>query len=61
VKDSDEPLFLPAAEVARIFGIDIRTLWNWEHAGVLVPAARIRGRRYFARTEVERLMGQNPP
>lgn len=59
--DPDEPTFLPAAEVARIFGIGLRTLWNWERDGVLRPATRVRGRRYYARADVKRLLGQEAP
>lgn len=55
--DTAEQVLLSAAEVARIFGIDIRTLWDWEQAKVLQPATRIRGRRYYARADVERLLG----
>ena len=53
------PALLPAPEVARIFGISLRSLWNWERDGVLVPATRIRGRRYYARADVERLLVQD--
>lgn len=52
-----EPALLPARHVATIFGCDIKTLWNWENAGVLAPATRIRGRRYYAVADVERLLG----
>jgi len=57
VTEDGEPLLLAAPEVARIFGVSLRTLWNWEQDGVLRPATRIRGRRYFARADVERLLG----
>ena len=45
---------LPAAEVARLFGVTVRTLRNWRRAGLLRPV-RIRGRVYFAIAELERL------
>lgn len=51
-----EPALLSAREVARIFGRDIRSLWNWEQDEILIPK-RIRGRRYYARADVERLLG----
>ena len=63
-KDLDEdcePALLSARQVARIFGIDIRSLWNWETAGVLIPATRIRGRRHYAVADVERLLGARLP
>lgn len=53
--DDREPELLPARQVATMFHVDIRTLWTWAQAGVLVPATRIRGRRYYARDDVERL------
>ncbi|MBR0660470.1 helix-turn-helix domain-containing protein [Neoroseomonas oryzicola] len=54
--DDKEPLLLTAPEVAQIFGIGVRTLWNWERDGILRPATRICGRRYYARADVERLI-----
>lgn len=59
--EDEQPVLMPVREVARIFGIDIRALWNWERDGVLVPALRIRRRRYYARADVERLLGQERP
>ena len=52
---------LKAREVVETFGIDIRSLWNWQKAGVLVPATRIRRRRYYARADVERLLASGWP
>jgi len=49
------PDLLPAAEVARLFGRTLRTLSNWERAGLLVPI-RIRRQRYFRLSEVEALL-----
>ncbi len=49
------PDLLPAAEVARLFGRTLRTLSNWERAGLLVPI-RIRRQRYFRLREVEALL-----
>lgn len=57
--DHEAPLF-SAAQVAKIFGIDIRTLWNWEEDEVLVPATRIRRRRYYALADIERLIDRKP-
>jgi DNA-binding transcriptional MerR regulator len=55
--DDRKPALLSARQIARIFGIDVRTLWNWEQADILIPATRIRGRRYYAVADVERLLG----
>ena len=49
------PDLLPAAEVARLFGRTLRTLSNWERAGLLVPI-RICRQRYFRLREVEALL-----
>jgi DNA-binding transcriptional MerR regulator len=48
--------FLPAAEVARLFGVTVRTVRNWRRAGLLRPV-RIRGRVYFSVEEIELLTG----
>ena len=48
---------LTAREVAETFSITLRTLANWEAAGILIPQ-RIRGRRYFLIAEVEILIRQ---
>ena len=45
---------LPAKRAAELFGITLRSLSNWEHAGVLVPL-RIRGRRYYLIAEIQNL------
>ncbi|NMJ42465.1 MerR family transcriptional regulator [Roseomonas sp. JC162] len=49
---------LKAREVAATFGIDPRTLWNWERDEILVPATRVRGHRYYRREDVARLISQ---
>ena len=49
------PSMLPAPEVAAAFGINRRTLANWEAAGVLMPV-RIRTRRYYLVTDIEALI-----
>jgi len=46
---------LPAPEVTAVFGINRRTLTNWEAAGVLMPV-RIRTRRYYLATDIEALI-----
>jgi len=50
------PDTLPAAQVAAAFGIDRRTLTNWEAAGVLIPI-RIRTRKYYLVAHVTALLG----
>jgi DNA-binding transcriptional MerR regulator len=61
VIDDDQPQLLSAAQVAKIFGKNIRTLHDWAEAEVLVPATHIRGRRYYAVADVERLLGLKRP
>lgn len=53
---------LSAAAVARLFGITVRSLWNWERAGVLVPI-RVRKRRFYRRGDVLALLNTSamPP
>ena len=46
---------LPATEVARLFGRTLRTLSNWEQAGVLVPV-RVRRQRYYRVAELQALL-----
>jgi DNA-binding transcriptional MerR regulator len=48
---------LSASEVAAMFGVTARTLWNWESAGVLVPT-RIQRQRYYPETAVMALLGK---
>lgn len=44
--------------VARMFGVDPKTVWRWEAQGVLKPAFRTPGghRRYW-RDEIEKMTG----
>lgn len=49
---------IPATDVARLFHRTLRTLSNWEKAGILVPE-RIRGQRYYRLSVVEALLS-NP-
>jgi hypothetical protein len=54
-----EQALLPAREVALLFRRDLRTLFNWERAGLLIPL-RIRKRRFYRRTDVEKMiLGSN--
>jgi len=45
---------MPSAGVAELFGVTLRTLRNWRRAGILTPV-RIRGRNYYAITDIEAL------
>ena len=45
---------LPAARVAAILRVTLRTLSNWEARGLLIPMRRC-GRRYYEAAEVRRL------
>lgn len=54
---TDPGQLLTAREVADLFRKTLRTLSNWEAAGLLT-VIRLRGRRYFRRSEIERLLCQ---
>ena len=51
----DEERLLPAAMVANLFGVSLRTLRNWEMAHLLAPV-RLRGRRYYPASAVRALL-----
>lgn len=44
--ETPAPTFVPAADVARCFGVSLRTLSNWERSGRLIPVRR-NGRRLY--------------
>lgn len=50
-----DELLLPR-EVAAIFRVTKRTLWNWEHKGVLVPVRLPTGQKRYRREDVEALL-----
>lgn len=50
----DEPLL--SREVAGIFRVTTRALWNWEHKGVLVPVRLPTGQKRYRRNDVEALL-----
>ena len=50
-----EQALLTAREVARRFRRLLRTLANWEPAGLLIPL-RIRKRRFYRWTDVEKMI-----
>lgn len=48
---------MSAGQVATTFGVTVRTLSNWEKAGILTPVRLGRNeRRYFRITDVEQLI-----
>lgn len=51
-----QELLLPH-EVAAIFRVTKRTLWNWEHKGVLVPIRLPTGQKRYRKEDVEALLG----
>ncbi|MGI9862832.1 MerR family transcriptional regulator [Moorella naiadis] len=50
-----DELLLPR-EVASIFRVTTRTLWNWEQRGVLVPVRLPTGQKRYRRNDVEALL-----
>lgn len=55
--DAPQDRLVPADKVAVMVGRSLRTLSNWETAGVLVPV-RVRGRRLYRLSDVLALMEQ---
>ena len=53
-------LLLPR-EVAAIFRVTKRTLWNWEHKGILVPVRLPTGQKRYRRKDVEALLEGTSP
>ncbi len=48
-----------STDVRREFGnITDVTLWRWERDGVIPPALRIRGRKFWRRSTLERLKAE---
>jgi len=50
------PSVFSASETAALFGRDVRTLSNWEKAGLLIPV-RINRRRFFRVSDIKKLLG----
>lgn len=40
-------VLVPNTEFAKMIGVTVRTLWNWEAQGILPPATIIRKRKYW--------------
>ena len=58
-QENGQDRLLPAAEVAVIMSCTLRTLNNWERAGLLRPV-RIRGRRLYRLSDLDALMSDAP-
>ena len=52
-----EPVALPIGEVARLAGVTIPTVRNWEKAGKLVAFRTPGGQRRFRLADVQALIG----
>jgi putative resolvase len=50
----DEELLRPK-DVARIFGISVKTLWRWQRKGIIKAVRLPTGKLRYPRGEVERL------
>jgi DNA-binding transcriptional MerR regulator len=46
---------LPARKMRARYSTTDRTILRWEREGVLPPPIKIRGRKYWARSDLERL------
>jgi predicted site-specific integrase-resolvase len=55
--DDEHADLVPAREVARRVGRCLRTLTNWDKAGLLHPVW-INGRRSYRRAEIEQLLSK---
>ncbi len=47
-----ETRLIKARDVAEMFAVTLRTLFNWERKGILVPC-RIVGQRYYRWTDIQ--------
>ena len=52
--------FLPIGDVARMAGVTVATVRNWEKSGAIVATRTPGGQRRFALTDVEALLGLTP-
>jgi putative resolvase len=53
----DEELLRPK-EVAKIFGISVKTLWKWQKHGIIKAVRLPTGKLRYPKSEVERLWRQ---
>ena len=49
---------LPIGDVARIFGVSIGTVRNWERKGVIIAERTLGGQRRFSTDEIKRVREQ---
>lgn len=54
-----EPVLLTPGEVARLFGVNPKTITRWASLGKLGVTRTLGGHRRYLREEVELLLGQN--
>lgn len=48
-----DPLVVSTAVRNELGGISDVTLWRWERDGLLPPARRLNGRKYWLKSEIE--------
>jgi len=49
---------LRSRDVAKIFGISVKTLWKWQRRGIIKAVKLPTGKLRYPRSEVERLWRQ---
>ena len=59
-KKKDEDILLDRAQVAKLFHVSTRTLYNWEKAGIL-NCYSIANRIYYKNTDIEKALKKNSP
>jgi excisionase family DNA binding protein len=55
-----EHKFLSIGDVAKQFGVSIKTIRRWEEEGLILGIRTPKGHRRFPESELERLMGKIP-
>ena len=55
-RERDDGRLLPPAEVARLFGVDTRTVADWARAGKLRFRRTVGGQRRYPESEVRALL-----
>lgn len=51
--DSKAEALLKAPEVARVLGVDVRTVWRWASSGTIPAPLRIGGTTRWRRSELD--------
>ena len=51
----ENEVMLTPAQVSERLGVSLRTLYTWEHEGVLVPYKRpgVKGRKFYSESQIE--------